>query len=93
METHEISLEEVKKKLLANGFSGLYFPGECGCGVDNLAPCGSCTREDGEEYINGCEPGHKHLDPRPGHKELGDFVVTSSATPPSGDEFDDFSDC
>ena len=83
METN-ITLEEVKEKLLANGYTGLYFPGECACGLEDLAPCGSCEREDGEDYINDCEPGYKHIDPtRP------DFwVISASKEPPPQDVFD-----
>jgi hypothetical protein len=65
MTTTIITLEEVKEKLKADGFTGLYYPGECACCIDVLAPCGALERdEDGEDYINGCEGGHKHIDPR-----------------------------
>lgn len=82
-------LRQVRRKLEQNGFSGLFVPGECGCTVKDLAPCGDCYTEEGE-YINGCTPGYAHLDPRPGHVEVGDFVVTGNPLPPEGDEFDNY---
>lgn len=81
-----ITLEEVREKLKANGYSGLYYPGECGCGIDDLAPCGEC--QEGGEYVNDCKPGYKHLDPRPDHAKFGDYVVTADKNPPEGDDFD-----
>lgn len=59
-----IILKEVKEKLEAGGYDGLYFPGECACTTDDLAPCGECQRDDDDEFINGCAPGHKHIDPQ-----------------------------
>lgn len=85
MQTKEITLEEVREKLKGKGYSGLYYPGECGCGIDDLAPCGEC--QEGGEYINDCKPGYLHKDPRPGHVEYGDYVVTGSKEPPDDDEF------
>lgn len=32
-------LEIVRAFLVAGGYDGLYSPGECGCLVDDLAPC------------------------------------------------------
>lgn len=62
MET-TISLDDVKAKLKEGGYSGLYVPGECGCTLDDLAPCGECQRENDEDYINGCDPGYVFHDP------------------------------
>lgn len=45
-------LEIVKEWLKSNGYGGLY-SGECGCCLDDLAPC-SCMDED-------CEPGYKKI--------------------------------
>ncbi len=85
----KMSLERVREKLAQNGFSGLYNNDmRCGCDIDDLAPCGECAPEG--EYINNCEPGHAHKDPRPGHVEYGDFVVTDDKEPPEGDLFDGF---
>jgi hypothetical protein len=47
----------VRERLQAEGFSGLYVPGECGCHLGDFAICGD-TREDANGYINGCKPGH-----------------------------------
>jgi len=64
---NESILTEVKSKLSAGGFDGLYVPGECGCTLEDLAPCGGCDRDEGKTFINGCEPGYLFRDPRPGH--------------------------
>lgn len=80
-------LTYVSQKLRAKGFSGLYRPSECGCEIGDLAPCGHYELGVGEEYINRCCPGYKHIDPR---SKFGDFVITSSLTPPTEDEFDTY---
>lgn len=43
--------EIVIQYLRQNGFDGLYYPGECGCEINDLAPCGEMTGQ--------CEPGVK----------------------------------
>jgi hypothetical protein len=43
--------EIVIQYLRQNGFGGLYCPGECGCTIDDLAPCG--------EMVEACESGVK----------------------------------
>ena len=83
-----IMLEKVQEKLRKNGFTGLYHDSDCGCEISDLAPCRECTH--GGEYINDCQPGYVHKDPRQGHVEYGDFVVTDSKEPPEDDEFDGF---
>lgn len=86
-----ITLESVKAKLKEQGYGGLYYPGECGCGLDDLAPCGECRQEEGKEYINGCEPGYKHVDPR---SKFGDWILSVSNEMPTEEEFDRaFSNC
>lgn len=79
----KVVLQETITKLAAAGFSGLYRDGECGCTVDDLAPCGDAHKDEGEEWINGCDAGYKHTDPR-----CGDFVVSQSKEPPTAEEFD-----
>jgi hypothetical protein len=37
--------------LVSNGFDGLYFPGDCGCEVADIMPCGEPSRD--------CQPGYK----------------------------------
>lgn len=86
MTEQTITIEAVHEKLRVKGFTGLYYPGECGCELSDLAPCGNC--KPGGEYMNDCKPGYKHLDPNPGRVEYGDFVVTNSKEPPSPDEFE-----
>lgn len=84
-----ITLKTVAAKLKAHGFSGLYCPNECGCSLQQLAPCGHYRTGKGQgDYLNGCKPGYVHLDPRPGHSDFGDYVVTDSPKAPSGDDFD-----
>jgi hypothetical protein len=84
MERMEI-LIQVKCRLEAEGYDGLYCPGECGCTLEDLAPCGECNTEDGEDWINGCEAGYKHIDPR---SPFGDWVLSGSKEPPTPQEFD-----
>lgn len=85
MNSTEKILTYVSQKLRANGFSGLYYPGGCGCGIDDLAPCCNYELGPSEEYINGCCAGYKHVDPR---SKFGDFAITSSQEPPTDEEFD-----
>jgi len=47
-------LEIVKRYLLDNGYDGLYYPGECSCDVDDLAPCGGDLNS-----VADCRPGHR----------------------------------
>jgi hypothetical protein len=94
-------IADVKARLAAQGFGGLYnTDGPCGCCIDDLAPCGECNVElqgaetsapEAEDWINGCEAGHKHVDPR---SKLGDWVVSGSKELPTPDEFDSaFANC
>lgn len=78
-------IDEVKVRLVAAGYDGLYCPGECACALDDLAPCGERHKEDGEEWINGCEAGYKHVDPR---SKFEDWVLSGSKDAPTPDEFD-----
>lgn len=83
--TTKITLEEVKAKLQSEGYTALFFPGECACQIDDLATCGVCEREDGEDWINDCEAGYKHTDPtRPNF-----WVASASKEPPDQERFDD----
>lgn len=41
----------VRKYLEDNNYAGLYSDGECGCQLDDLAPCG--------EMMGDCSPGDK----------------------------------
>lgn len=88
-------IADVKARLAAQGFGGLYNnDGPCGCGIDDLAPCGECQVEiwggetidpEAEEWINGCEAGYKHIDPR---SPAGDWVISAHKEPPTPEEFD-----
>jgi len=44
------ALQIVEEYLKANGFDGLWNDSECGCSVDDLAPC--------NESFSRCKPGH-----------------------------------
>lgn len=59
--------------------------GECGCIKEDLAPCGD-SNPDNAGWINGCEPGYRHDDPRSGHK--GDWAISGSKTPMTEADFD-----
>lgn len=85
------TLEQIKVKLIAGGYEGLYAPGVCACELSDLAPCGVC--ENDGNYINGCKPGYKHLDQRNGHIEFGHFIVTSEPEQPTPDQFDCLDNC
>lgn len=81
---NERTIKIVRAKLKAGGFTGLYYPSECACLLDDLAPCGNSERDD-QGYINGCEPGHKHVNP------AGlpvDWCVSRSATPPTEEQWE-----
>lgn len=43
--------EMVRQYLEANGYDGLYFPGECACKKDDLFPCG-------DPHMSECLPGY-----------------------------------
>lgn len=77
-------VELIKVKLIEGGFTGLYNEGECACEIDDLVPCCCFEKEDGEEYVNGCEPGFKFED----DKNQGFWVVKSKNIEPSEDEWD-----
>lgn len=75
----------VKERLVAEGYSGLYVPGECGCHLDDFAICGS-LEEDEDGYINGCEPGHVIRDPS---GKTSDFIVCGMKETMTQEEFDE----
>lgn len=75
----------IKIKLEQGGFGGLYVSRECGCLKEDLAPCGSCEPDEAG-WINGCKPGQRHDDPRPGHE--GEWAISSSKTSMTAEDFD-----
>ena len=82
------TLARIAVKLEAGGFTGLYAPGCCACELGDLAPCGSVEEHD-DGWINGCRPGHKHVDPR-----SGEFMLTASKDTPTAAAFDEcFAQC
>lgn len=65
MDCKEIIGEFLEK----NGYSGLCnTDAQCGCELYDIIPC--------EGNISECQPGYKHMDPRPDHK--GQFAVFNS---------------
>lgn len=62
------SIQMVAEWLKANNYDGLYVSGECGCLLDDLAPCG--------EYCSECTPGYKLPD-----NEGYDFMVGEQPSP------------
>lgn len=81
-----ITLAEVKAKLKAGGHGGLVAPGECGCTLDDLAPCGACEKYDeDDEFINGCQPGYVFKDTRPGAP--AEFMVRTVNQEPTPEDW------
>lgn len=80
-----VILQEVRDRLKSGGFTGLYYPGECACTLDDLAPCGECQRDEGEEFINDCEPGHSHIDP----EDPTFDIVSAGKEPPTTEQWID----
>lgn len=78
-------ISTIKSKLEHSGFDGLHVAGECACLKDDLAPCGSCNADDAG-WINGCEPGYRHNDPRPGRGN--EWVISGSKLPMTAEDFD-----
>jgi len=80
------TIEMIEAKLIDDGFDGLYVPGECACAVGDLAPCGEF--EETGDYINGCEGGYKHIDPKNAHN----FCVSAKKEPPNEQEWQNYRD-
>ncbi len=58
---HPDVIKLVKTALKEKGFDGLRYDGECGCSVDDLAPCGEITAHCEAGYmvkvpIDSCAP-------------------------------------
>lgn len=67
----------VEEHLRANGYSGLVQPdSECGCEVDDLAPCAG--------DFGSCKAGYKHCDPR----QPDVWLISTKKEPPSPEAFD-----
>lgn len=73
-----ISLDQLRDRLKAGGFSGLYSPQECACELRDLVPCGV----DVSQSSSGCRPGHRHA-----HPSGQGFIVSATPTPPAADEW------
>lgn len=77
-------LMSVRRRLLAEGFGGLFYAGECACTLCDLAPCGTAERDD-SGWINECEPGYLHVDPRPGQSKS--WMISSQKSPMVAEDF------
>jgi hypothetical protein len=77
-------IEQIRVRLEIQGYDGLYVGGECACLKDDLAPCGSCDPDDAG-WINGCEPGYKQDDPRPGY--AGEWAMCRQKEPMCAEDF------
>lgn len=72
-------IEIIKESLKEKGFSGLiHGDGECGCEIDDLAPCGI--------DISECRAGYKHCDPRPEHPN--GFSIWDQKEPPTAEQWE-----
>jgi len=47
--------EIIAQWLREHGYDGLYHPGDCGCLISDLCPCGEDSMQ--------CSPGYKQTDP------------------------------
>lgn len=57
----------IRDWLKENGYTGLFYPGECACSIDDLMPCENpcpdceagylikCTDDDGEDVFRLCK--------------------------------------
>ncbi len=76
--------DEVATELKRDGFDGLYYPGECACLSNDLAPCGEW--EEGGDYVNGCDGGYKHIDP----KDETNWCVSVSKEQPDEETWENY---
>ena len=78
-------IEIVRLHLEANGFDGLYSPGECGCKKDDLAPCGSDFAMCEPGYLQECDCGdhdwHIGQDKTPNARTVGPDAGLSRQVP------------
>ncbi|WP_156782706.1 hypothetical protein [Acidihalobacter yilgarnensis] len=49
-------IEIIINYLEANGFDGLYSPGECACKLGDIAPCGQVLEDCEAGYLKPCPP-------------------------------------
>lgn len=67
-----------KSDLEKSGYTGLFYPGECACTIDDFAPCGEDTSE--------CEFGYKFVDPN-SERSNSDFIVKKDNSEPTEAEW------
>lgn len=83
---NDLERPDPKIILLAGGFTGIVCPGECGCRLDDLMPCGASAenRDHATGIPIGCQPGYAHEDPRGGDN----WVVSTKREAPVLEVFD-----
>jgi hypothetical protein len=71
-------IEILKAHLKAEGFGGLLADGaECGCELDDLAPCGG--------DFSRCEAGYKHMNPR--NNGSNEWAIWRQKEPPTPEQW------
>lgn len=76
--TEKTALTILDEALVLQGYDGLVrLDEECGCTVDDLAPCG--------QDFASCRPAYKHHDPRPGRHTV--WLMFASKEPPRPEAF------
>ena len=59
----KVTVKEILKKYLNdNGFDGLYYPGECACKKDDLAPCDNLNMGCKPGYLQECKAGNENCE-------------------------------
>lgn len=53
------TIEGLKSYMEKHGYTGLYYPGECGCEISDLAPCGDDHSQCILGYERECTPEEK----------------------------------
>ena len=71
---------KAKRFLIKNGYTGIYYPGECGCYLGDLMPCLSLDFDRATGIPLGCKPGYKH-------EQGSDWIVSNNKEPPSNEDF------
>ena len=76
--------ERARTFLIEGGYSGIVYPGECGCRLDELMPCFAYERDKKTGIPLGCQPGHAHINPSGG----SEWIVSIHKEPPTQEQFD-----
>ena len=63
------TIDGLKSYMTKHGYTGLFVPGECGCEISDIAPCGEDFSECELGYVIDCAPEEE--------KEGYNFMVTN----------------